>query len=119
LRLIVCPGDRRTLHQRIEARFLAMLDQGFISEMKVLRARGDLRPGMPAMRCVGYRQAWEYLEGESTREDFVRKAVAATRQLAKRQLTWLRQESAALWYDLDEDSAQESVFKSVAGFVEM
>jgi len=119
LRLIVCPGNRRTLHERIEARFQAMLDRGFLPEMKALRARGDLRPGMPSMRCVGYRQAWDYLEGESTREDFVRKAVAATRQLAKRQLTWLRQESAALWYDLDEDSAQESVFKSVAGFVEM
>lgn len=119
LRIVVCPSERHILHKRINTRFLTMLEQGFLHEMKALHDRGDLDPGMPSMRCVGYRQAWEYLEGRLTREEFVNKAMAATRQLAKRQLTWLRQEPAALWYDLDEDSAQESVFKSVAGFVEM
>ncbi len=119
LRLVVCPSARQVLHQRIEARFHNMLEQGFIDEMKVLRARGDLRPEMPAMRCVAYRQAWKYLEGEIDLREMTRQAVVATRQLAKRQLTWLRQESAALWYDLDRDAAQESVFAEVAGFLEL
>ena len=119
LRLVTCPSERRTLHQRIEARFHHMLQLGFMDEMQLLHGRGDLHAGLPAMRCVGYRQAWSYLDGECNREEFIRKAVAATRQLAKRQLTWLRQESGALWYDLDQDSAQESVFKHVARFVEL
>jgi tRNA dimethylallyltransferase len=119
LRLVVCPSERRTLHQRIETRFLDMLEHGFIDEMKQLHGRGDLRPELPAMRCVGYRQAWSHLDGEYDHEEFIRRAIAATRQLAKRQLTWLRQESAALWYDLDQDSAQESVFKDVARFIEL
>lgn len=117
LRLVVCPADRRVLHQHIETRFHNMLKQGFIDEMKALRARGDLGPEMPSMRCVAYRQAWKYLEGEIDLQEMTRQAVVATRQLAKRQLTWLRQESAALWYDLDLETAQESVFDEVAGFL--
>lgn len=117
LRLVVCPADRQVLHQRIETRFHDMLEHGFIDEMKALRARGDLGPEMPAMRCVAYRQAWKYLEGEIDLQEMTRQAVVATRQLAKRQLTWLRQESAALWYDLDFAAAQKSVFDEVAGFL--
>ncbi len=94
------------------------LDAGFMDEMKALRARGDLDPSLPSMRCVGYRQAWSYLEGKSTYDEMCHKALAATRQLAKRQLTWLRQESAALWYDLDVKSAHESVFEVVSHFLE-
>lgn len=118
LRLVVSPHDRQVLHQRIEERFLAMLRQGFLGEMKTLRQRDDLAPELPAMRCVGYRQAWQHLDGAISQEEMTRKAVAATRQLAKRQLTWLRQETGALWYDLGEVSAQESVFREVAGFLE-
>jgi tRNA dimethylallyltransferase len=87
------PSDRGTLHGRIAARFDAMLDSadgGLIAEVETLRARGDLHPGLPSMRCVGYRQAWEYLDGAIDRQTLREKGVAATRQLAKRQLTWLR-----------------------------
>jgi len=118
LKIVVCPQSRQELHARIEQRFYQMLDAGFLDEMKALRARGDLDPSLPSMRCVGYRQAWSYLEGESTFEEMCQKALAATRQLAKRQLTWLRQESAALWYDLDVESARESVLEVVSHFLE-
>jgi tRNA dimethylallyltransferase len=84
------PSDRLVLHQRIAARFDAMLTAGFLDEVVRLRARGDLHPGLPSMRCVGYRQAWSFLAGEIDRQRFADAAVAATRQLAKRQLTWLR-----------------------------
>jgi tRNA dimethylallyltransferase len=67
---------------------------------------------------VGYRQAWSYLEGESTFEEMCQKALAATRQLAKRQLTWLRRDSSALWYDLELESARDSVFEAVSHFLE-
>jgi tRNA dimethylallyltransferase len=91
------PSDRAALHARIATRFDAMLAAGLLEEVRALRARGDLQPSMPSMRCVGYRQAWRYLDdlergdrsaGRHAR--FVDEAVAATRQLAKRQLTWLR-----------------------------
>jgi tRNA dimethylallyltransferase len=78
------------LHARIEARFDAMLAHGFIDEVKRLRARGDLDLSMPSMRCVGYRQAWEYLDGAYGYDEMRDKGVFATRQLCKRQLTWLR-----------------------------
>jgi tRNA dimethylallyltransferase len=92
------PNDRSWLHARIEQRFLSMLASGFLDEMQTLRARGDLHPDLPSMRCVGYRQAWEqmdamHLHGTNAKEMLTRlqeTAVSATRQLAKRQLTWLR-----------------------------
>jgi len=84
------PSDRAVLHQRIEQRFDAMLAGDFLDEVRALRARGDLHPGLPSMRCVGYRQAWEYLDGLCSAEEMRARALAATRQLAKRQLTWLR-----------------------------
>jgi len=110
LSLVVCPSSRQTFHH--------MLQRGFIEEMKRLRARGDLHPDLPSMRCVGYRQAWRYLEGAIDLPEMSRQAIVATRRLAKRQLTWLRQQEGALWYDLDADSAQESVFAEVAAFLE-
>jgi tRNA dimethylallyltransferase len=119
LRLVLCPKSRQVLHQRIEKRFHSMLEQGFIDEVSSLRARGDLTPELPALRCVGYRQAWRHLDGEISSQEMTRQAIAATRQLAKRQLTWLRQVSGAVWYDLEADSAQESVFEEVAGFLEL
>lgn len=84
------PQQRETLHQRIAARFDAMLEQGFLDEVNALRARGDLHADLPAIRCVGYRQAWQYLDGTLDRTTMREQALAATRQLAKRQLTWLR-----------------------------
>ncbi|AOZ00713.1 tRNA (adenosine(37)-N6)-dimethylallyltransferase MiaA [Cupriavidus sp. USMAHM13] len=84
------PGDRAVLHARIATRFDAMLAGGLIEEVERLRARGDLHPGLPSIRCVGYRQAWEYLDGESDRDTMRERGIAATRQLCKRQLTWLR-----------------------------
>ena len=84
------PSDRGVLHARIEARFDAMLAGGLIDEVKALRARGDLNANLPSMRCVGYRQVWEYLDGEIDYDTMRDKGVFATRQLCKRQLTWLR-----------------------------
>ena len=84
------PTDRSWLHKRIEQRFDDMLSNGFLDEVKDLRARGDLTPGLPAMRCVGYRQAWEALDGTLPMSELRDRGVFATRQLAKRQITWLR-----------------------------
>ena len=84
------PSERSWLHQRVAQRFDLMLEQGFLQEMQALRARGDLHPNLPSMRCVGYRQAWEGLDSGEDLSVWREKAIAATRQLAKRQLTWLR-----------------------------
>jgi tRNA dimethylallyltransferase len=84
------PTDRSWLHGRIEQRFDTMLAAGFLDEVKALRARGDLNPDLPSMRCVGYRQAWEALDGNSPLSELRDKGIFATRQLAKRQITWLR-----------------------------
>lgn len=88
--LTLLPGNRSVLHQRIEQRFMQMLDMGFIQEVISLRQKYPLQASMPSMRCVGYRQVWQYLESQFTYDEMVVKAVVATRQLAKRQLTWLR-----------------------------
>lgn len=93
----LAPADRAVLHQRIEQRFNAMLEAGFLDEVRALKARGDLEPDMPSMRCVGYRQAWEHLSGKTDYDCFVDKGTAATRQLAKRQLTWLRKWQGIHW----------------------
>jgi len=91
LRLISLePQDRTPLHERMTKRFDAMLDQGLEAEVRALHARGDLNPALPSIRCVGYRQLWAYIEGHDTLSQAREKAIAATRQLAKRQLTWLR-----------------------------
>ncbi|QEW07630.1 tRNA (adenosine(37)-N6)-dimethylallyltransferase MiaA [Nitrincola iocasae] len=90
LSLALLPGDRVALHQRIALRFEQMLAEGFESEVSELFRRGDLHEGMPSMRCVGYRQMWHYLEGHLDYASMHQKAVIATRQLAKRQYTWLR-----------------------------
>ena len=86
------PADRSVLHQRIADRFDQMLrrEPGLLQEVQALKSRGDLHPGLPSIRCVGYRQAWAYLDGEISRAELREKGIAATRQLAKRQLTWLR-----------------------------
>jgi tRNA dimethylallyltransferase len=84
------PADREALHERIARRFDAMLEAGLVDELRALRRRYELTPGMPSMRAVGYRQVWQFLEGEVDKATMRERAIAATRQLAKRQLTWLR-----------------------------
>lgn len=91
LKLALIP-PRETLRQRIADRFMAMLEAGFIEEVEVLRARGDLHLGLPSMRAVGYRQVWQYLDGEHSYARMLELGVTATRGLAKRQMTWLRSE---------------------------
>ena len=84
------PGDRAQLHARIAARFKAMLEFGLLDELRALRSKYPLHPNMTSMRCVGYRQAWQFMEGEINEAQLLETGIAATRQLAKRQLTWLR-----------------------------
>lgn len=90
LEFAVIPSERAELHRRIEERFDAMLAEGFVDEVRAFRARAELHPGLPAMRAVGYRQVWRHLDGEWDAAQMRAKALAATRQLARRQLTWLR-----------------------------
>lgn len=104
LRLVLAPAERAVLHRRIEARFTQMLEAGFLQEMVQLRALPALQQhpeplALPALRAVGYRQAWQYLDGQFDFEAFRNQAIFATRQLAKRQLTWLRSRHEALWFD--------------------
>jgi len=86
----IAPEDRGVLHDRIAQRFGHMLEQGLVEEVRRLRERGDLRPGMPSMRSVGYRQVWEFLDGRLGGQELADRGIIATRQLAKRQLTWMR-----------------------------
>lgn len=92
----IAPQQRVALHERIALRYEQMLSQGFEQEVRQLYARGDLHPSLPSIRCVGYRQMWEYLDGLVSYDEMVYRGIAATRQLAKRQLTWLRS-----WPDLN------------------
>lgn len=108
--IALIPGDRTALHQRIAARFEEMLELGLINEVRALREDYDLKPSLPSMRCVGYRQAWQYLDGEFGLGTLRDKAVAATRQLAKRQLTWLRAVQEVKAFEcLDEELPEKIV----------
>ena len=98
-KIVLAPQQRQVLHRRIRQRFDIMLAQGFLDEVRRLRARPDLNPGLPSMRAVGYRQAWEHLEGGLSEGEWVERAIIATRQYAKRQLTWLRSEPGCHWFD--------------------
>lgn len=95
----IAPNDRKVLHDRIAQRFDIMLQSGFEEEVLGLKAREDLHLDLPSMRCVGYRQMWQYLNGENTYQEMREKGLAATRQLAKRQLTWLRSWQNLHWLD--------------------
>lgn len=110
-KIVVAPQERSILHQRIELRLETMLQQGFIEEVSGLRQRGDLNLDMPSMRAVGYRQVWHYLD-QAEDENLLRsKILAATRQYAKRQLTWLRSESDTHWFDPTEKEILTKVLK--------
>ena len=104
IKIALVPGDREVLHERIARRFDAMLEQGLANELKKLREEYGLEAGMPSMRCVGYRQAWDYMEGRIDLAGLREQGIAATRQLAKRQLTWLRSIAGVTEFDcLAED----------------
>ena len=110
IKVVVSPSQREILHARIATRFDQMMEQGFVDEVSRLKGRGDLDLAMPSMRAVGYRQVWEYLEGERDFDDAVERAVIATRQLAKRQLTWLRSETEVEWFDPCQSDYFEAVW---------
>jgi tRNA dimethylallyltransferase len=111
----IAPEDRKELHRRIELRFSKMVEAGFVDEVKDLYDRGDLHPDLPSIRCVGYRQMWDYLDGEATLDEAIFRGVCATRQLAKRQITWLRSWDDLTWLDSENiDQAFELVSKTIA-----
>lgn len=109
--LAVSPTERATLHQRIALRFEQMLEQGFIEEMQKLYQRSDLHINLPSMRCVGYRQAWEYLDSKYSYEEMRERGIIATRQLAKRQVTWLRSWPDLHWLDSEDENILQSALK--------
>jgi tRNA dimethylallyltransferase len=109
VRIALCPPQREQLHRRIELRFRHMMAQGFLGEVAALRARGDLHDALPSMRAVGYRQLWRHLNGEYGLEHAIGLGLIATRQYAKRQLTWLRSESGWNWVDPGEPNALQAV----------
>lgn len=113
IRIIVAPASREALHERIRRRFLAMIEGGFIEEVRALYERGDLNPDLPSIRAVGYRQVWAYLEGEYDRDTLIERGIVATRQFAKRQLTWLRRENDALRYVSEDEQLVESVLRDL------
>lgn len=110
----IAPTERSILHKRIEQRFEQMLNAGFEQEVQQLMARGDLSLELPSMRCVGYRQMWQYLAGEFDFATMKFKALAASRQLAKRQLTWLRGWQNVTWLDSGDSQAWQNVISSLS-----
>lgn len=118
IRIALLPGDRAALHERIAQRFDAMLAIGLVDELRRLREEYALEPGMPAMRCVGYRQAWDYLEGRISREELREQGIAATRQLAKRQLTWLRSTENLTEFDCLAENVSGQVLEYIRQVLE-
>jgi tRNA dimethylallyltransferase len=109
LKIAVCPLERAVLRERIGRRFQAMLDAGFVAEVEALYRRGDLDLHKPSVRAVGYRQVWEFLSGITTYAQMLEKSIIATRQVAKRQLTWLRADRGVSWFDSGTPEAAESI----------
>ena len=111
--LSIQPADRSVLHQRIERRFRQMLEDGLVEEVEALYARGDLGPELPSVRSVGYRQVWQYLSQEVGFDGMVERGIIATRQLAKRQITWLRSWSSLQNFDSDDKNLIDGVIRSI------
>ena len=109
--IALLPGDRAGLHKHVVQRFDAMLNAGFVEEVRALYARGDLHSDLPSMRSVGYRQAWRFVEGRCSLDEFRTAAIAATRQLAKRQMTWLRSMSDATVIEPSSAAAATTVYE--------
>ena len=112
-KLILAPSDRAVLHERIAIRFNKMLEKGLVDEVAQLRQRADLHKDMPSMRAVGYRQVLAYLEGELQYQEMIERGVIATRQLAKRQFTWLRSEKDGAWFDALENNIYSKILKKL------
>ncbi|WP_154180654.1 tRNA (adenosine(37)-N6)-dimethylallyltransferase MiaA [Vibrio furnissii] len=111
----IAPKERAELHRRIELRFEKMVEAGFEEEVKALYARKDLHPDLPSIRCVGYRQMWDYLDGNGRLEDAIFRGICATRQLAKRQITWLRSWDDLTWLDSENvEHALETLSNAIA-----
>ena len=111
----IAPKERAELHRRIELRFDKMIEAGFEDEVRALYARPDLHPDLPSIRCVGYRQMWDYLDGHCTLDDAIFRGICATRQLAKRQVTWLRSWDNLTWLDSENlDHALETLSNAIA-----
>lgn len=113
LKMIIAPDERADLHARIERRFNCMLERGFVAEVECLFNQAGMHEALPSMRTVGYRQLWSYLVGDCSLEQAVAKGIIATRQLAKRQMTWLRSESAGKWFDGADKNVLDKVLKSL------
>jgi tRNA dimethylallyltransferase len=114
LQFAITPEERSTLHQRIEQRFQIMIDSGFEREVTELKKRTDLHENLPSIRCVGYRQMWQYLEGEVDHKEMIFRGVCATRQLAKRQLTWLRSWPEIRWLTMENKDNLQQVLNAVS-----
>lgn len=112
-KVIVAPAERKTLHELIAQRFNIMINNGFIEEVEGLRNRGDLTEKHPSMRTLGYRQIWAYLDGEYDKPTMMDKGIAATRQLAKRQFTWLRRETEAFRFEAELPNLVDSVIAKI------
>ncbi len=108
--------NRAHLAQRIEARFKEMLREGFVAEVETLKARGDLHPDMPSQRAVGYRQVWDYLAGNLNAHDMQERAIIATRQLAKRQMTWLRAWDKITFFEAEQSLNMQSVLRMIGSY---
>lgn len=117
LKLALLPVDRAPLHERIAQRFDAMLADGFLDEVRALRTRGDLHADLPAIRAVGYRQAWEHLDSQTAAAEFRDRGIFATRQLAKRQITWLRSELDARVFDPERPGLAERAEQALTLFL--
>jgi len=113
LQFAITPTERSTLHERIELRYQQMIAQGFEQEVVKLKQRDDLHEDLPSIRCVGYRQMWQYLNGAYDHEEMVFRGVCATRQLAKRQLTWLRNWPDLHWLTTDDEENLSQVLAAV------
>ncbi len=109
VKIILSPFDRSVLHQRIANRYQNMMNHNFIDEVKKMFERTECHPDLPSIRAVGYRQAWAYLSGEYDQDTMIEKAIIATRQMAKRQLTWLRAQQDGVWFDSGPDLPVELV----------
>jgi tRNA dimethylallyltransferase len=114
MEIALAPLERSELHTKIEMRFKAMLDAGFVEEVRSLYERGDLSPEHPSMRAVGYRQLWRYLAGQIGLNEATNQALAATRQLAKRQMTWLRRRTEARWLDSMRPDVARAIFEALS-----
>ncbi len=104
LQLAITPKERSALHERIALRYQQMVEMGFEDEVIKLRSRGDLHQDLPSIRCVGYRQMWQYLDGDFDHDEMIFRGICATRQLAKRQLTWLRNWPDLHWLSTDDET---------------